>query len=97
MPVKNELKEELLFCGTKSGRDVDKATELDLALKPGREVSAPIIDTCSLHYECLILARKQLKAGDLFSPDVLSMYYGSDDHHMIVMGEIVSAYADKEI
>jgi flavin reductase (DIM6/NTAB) family NADH-FMN oxidoreductase RutF len=97
VPTKGKLKEELLFCGTKSGRDVDKAKTLGLTLTPGREISAPIIDACSLHYECRILARKQLERGDLVSPDVLSMYYKSDDHHMIVMGEIVAAYADEKI
>ena len=97
VPEKGKLKEALLFCGTKSGRDVDKAKTLGLTLAPGRNVSTPVIDACSLHYECRILARKQLEASDLFSPDVLSMYYESDDHHMIVMGEIVAAYADEEI
>ena len=94
VPARGELKEELLFCGTKSGRDVDKVAELRLDLAPGREVQAPILEACALHYECRILARKQLEEQDLFTPDVLSMYYGSDDHHLIVMGEIVAAYAE---
>jgi flavin reductase (DIM6/NTAB) family NADH-FMN oxidoreductase RutF len=97
VPAVGELKEELLFCGTKSGRDVDKAKTLELTLTPSRDVSTPIIDACSFYYECRILARKQLEESDLFSPDVLSTYYGSDDHHMIVMGEIVAAYADEAL
>ena len=97
VPPLGQLKEELLFCGTKSGRDVDKSAELNLSPVPGRAVSTPIIDACSLHYECRILARKQLEKSDLVSSDVLSTYYGSDDHHMIVIGEIVAAYADEAL
>lgn len=97
VPSTGQLKEELLFCGTKSGRDLDKAAACGLTLIAAREVSSPIIEECALHYECLILARKQLKAGDFASSEVLEQYYDTADYHMIVMGEILTAYADEDL
>ena len=94
IPTPGELKEELLFCGTKSGRDLDKAASCGLTLIEGKAVATPIIAQCTLHYECRILLRKQLEREDFSAPGILDQYYLSDDHHMIVMGEILAAYAD---
>lgn len=97
VPRIDGLQEELLFCGTKSGRDLDKAEACGLTLVAGRRVNTPIIEECVLHYECRIVARKQLEAGDFALPEVLKKYYETDDHHMIVMGEILTSYADEDL
>jgi len=81
-----------VFCGTKSGRDVDKAAACGLTLKEAQRVQTPIIAECALHYECKIVLRKQLSRADFSAPDVLDEYYQDDDHHMIVIGQIVAAY-----
>jgi len=94
VPAAGRLREALLFCGTKSGRDHDKADACGLSLVAGRMVPTPIIKECALHYECRILMRKQLEEGDFLSPAILEEYYAGNDHHMIVMGEIVSCYAE---
>lgn len=91
-PRPGELKDELLFCGTKSGRDLDKVAECGLTMVPSRAVDTPIIDECALHYECRILARTQQKRTDFSSEEVLGQYYASGDHHLVVFGEIVAAY-----
>jgi len=97
VPRLGELKDELLFCGTKSGRDVDKAVECGLSLVPGKAVDTPVIEQCALHYECRVIVRKQLQAGDFFSPDVLEEHYESGDHHLVVIGEILTAYAESDL
>ena len=97
VPRLGELKDELLFCGTKSGHDLDKAAECNLTLLPGKKVDTPIIKECALHYECRVIVRKQLQTGDFFSPDVLEEHYESNDHHLVVMGEILAAYAESEL
>lgn len=97
VPPVGGLKEELLFCGTKSGRDLDKAASCGLTLVTGKKVKTPVIEECSLHYECRILARKQLEAGDFASFEVLKEYYESNDYHMIVMGEIVTTYSEEDL
>jgi len=92
VPATGTLDDQLVFCGTKSGRDVDKAAACGLTLKEAQRVQTPIIAECALHYECRIILRKQLSHADFSAPDVLDAYYQDDDHHMIVTGEIVAAY-----
>jgi len=94
VPRPGELQEALAFCGTKSGRDLDKAAACGLTMVPARLVDTPVIDECALHYECRIAARTQQRKEDFSAQDVLDRYYADGDHHLIVFGEIVAAYAE---
>lgn len=94
VPELNTLKEELLFCGTKSGSDVDKVAACGLTLAASEKVNTPIIEECALHYECRILLRKQLEEVDFSSSEILHKYYKDNDHHMLVIGEILLSYAE---
>ncbi|HDL86326.1 MAG TPA: flavin reductase family protein [Candidatus Acetothermia bacterium] len=93
VPTAGTLDDQLLFCGTKSGRDLDKAAACGLTMKRAQRVLTPIIAECRLHYECQVVLRKQLSREDFSSPQILDEYYQSDDHHMLVIGQIVAAYA----
>ena len=97
VPRLGELQDALLFCGTKSGRDVDKAAECSLSLVPGKAVRTPVIEQCALHYECRVVVTKQLEAADFSSSELLEEHYKSDDHHLVVMGEVVAAYAESDL
>ena len=92
VPPSGELKDELMLCGTKSGRDLDKVAACGLSMVPGKAVETPIIDECSLHFECRIVARTQQERTDFSSDEVLDQFYAEGDHHLIVFGEIVAAY-----
>jgi len=92
VPTVGTLSEELLFCGSKSGRDVDKAAACGLTMEQAQEVLTPIVSECQLHYECKVVVRKQLSGADFSSPGILDEYYQDSDHHMLVIGEIVAAY-----
>ena len=94
VPRLGELSDELAFCGTKSGRDLDKADACGLTFVPGRSVDTPVLAACGLHYECSILARSQLKKPDIVSDDVLR-FYESEPVHQITLGEILVAYVTK--
>jgi len=72
---------------------VDKVDACGLTLKSAQEVQTPVIEGCALHYECQIVLRKQLTASDFSAPAILDEYYKDNDHHMIVIGQIVAAYA----
>ena len=93
VPPRGGLKDELALCGTKSGRDLDKAAECGLTMVPGKAVETPVIDECALHYECRIVARTQQEREDFRSNEVLGRFYAKGDHHLVVFGEIVAAYA----
>ncbi len=92
VPAPRQLTDELAFCGSKSGRDLDKAQACGLPLAPGKTIDTPVVGPCAVHYECRILLRKQLARADFASPKVLETYYKDDDHHMLVIGEILAAY-----
>ena len=91
VPRLGELADELMLCGTKSGRDLDKAQACGFTMIDGQSVDTPIIGECGLHYECKILARSQLEVPDIVEDDVMR-FYESNDLHQIVLGEIVAAY-----
>ena len=89
-----ELAAAVSRCGTVSGRDHDKFRESQLTPVPGREVRAPIIDECIVHYECRTLHRNDL-APDTLVQAVREGFYAAGDFHRIYFGEIVVAYADE--
>ncbi|MEM3824201.1 MAG: flavin reductase family protein, partial [Candidatus Bathyarchaeia archaeon] len=74
-----EILRETLFCGRRSGRNLDKFKETGLTPAPARKVKPPIIKECIAHLECKL--HSQFTTGD----------------HTIFVGEIVEAYAEKEV
>lgn len=52
IPHKN-LVEEVLFCGTLSGKHVDKVEGSGLNIRPGKKIRSPVIDDCMVIMECL--------------------------------------------
>ncbi len=90
-----ELAAAVNLCGTVSGRDHDKFQEAGLTLIPGREVRAPIIAECVVHYECRTLHRNDV-APEALVQAVLDDAYPAGDFHRVYFGEIVAAYADED-
>jgi len=89
------------FCGTKSGRDVDKIKELGLTLVDSDNVSVPGIKELPLTLECKVLY-KQPQDLSAIPQKILDRYYpveddtlhpGSDrDYHIAYTGQILKAY-----
>ena len=89
------------FCGTKSGRDVDKITALNLTLEQPNVISVPGIRELPLTLECKVIYKQEQDLTAL--PEaVLERYYPQDvpgdnpgsnrDAHTAYYGEILSAY-----
>lgn len=57
-----ELTDDTIFCGMRTGADVDKFDALRLATKPGVFVKAPLIEACVANLECLVVGK--LASGD---------------------------------
>lgn len=91
VPVKRDLKEALAYCGTKSGRDVDKIKECDLTLHTAQQVDTPIISDCDLQIECRIVYKQAMEPGTL-DQDIRDLKYPNGDFHVMYYGEIVKAY-----
>ena len=89
MPSGN-LRDEIFYCGTKSGRDVNKFDECELKIAAGRQVESPIIDTPGLHIECMIIYKSAMLPNNLASN--FHGLYPQKDYHTLYFGEIVDCY-----
>lgn len=47
-----ELVEEVIFCGERSGKEVDKFEETGLTPVPGKRIESPVIEECIVNFEC---------------------------------------------
>ena len=93
------------FCGTKSGRDVDKIQELGLTLEQPEKITVPGIRQLPLTLECKVIYQ-QKQDLDAIRPDLLEKYYPQEitdpdagrnrDYHIAYYGEIVNAYLIEE-
>jgi flavin reductase (DIM6/NTAB) family NADH-FMN oxidoreductase RutF len=91
VPLENDLKKELAYCGSKSGRDYDKFKEFNLTPVPGKFVRVPIIGECQLHYECKVVFQQTMEAS-LLDESVRNRHYKDHDFHTMFYGEIVACY-----
>lgn len=97
-----QLNKQILgFCGTRSGRDVDKARALNLTLEPSCQISVPGIREFPLTLECKVVYKQEQDKHAIpeetrkrcYPEDVDSSFHGANrDYHTAFYGEIVSAY-----
>ncbi|MBQ4481129.1 MAG: flavin reductase family protein [Victivallales bacterium] len=89
----------IAVCGSKSGRDIDKASALGLTLVEGEKVSVPAIVQLPLTIECRVIYRQtednallpaNLRAS--FYPAIERSHDTDQDNHIIYFGEIVASY-----
>jgi flavin reductase (DIM6/NTAB) family NADH-FMN oxidoreductase RutF len=89
MPAGN-LRDEIFYCGTKSGQDVNKFEECGLKTAPGRVVASPIIDTAGTHLECQVIYKCPMDPGLL--SEAQHSLYPQRDYHTLYFGEILACY-----
>lgn len=67
-----DLIKQTIFCGERSGRDIDKFKETNLTPIPSLRVKAPSIQECVAHLECKVV--QSIRTGDhtLFVGEVLA-------------------------
>jgi len=73
-----ENEKEVLMCGRKSGRDVDKFKLAKFTIEPGRCVGVPIIKECVAHLECRVSNTFRLGDHILVVGEVCAAYVGKD-------------------
>ena len=61
------------FCGVRSGRDVDKFTEMHLTAKKGEKVDCPIILESPVNIECKVKEIVPLGSHHMFLAEVVSV------------------------
>jgi flavin reductase (DIM6/NTAB) family NADH-FMN oxidoreductase RutF len=57
-----EIAQQALYCGRRSGREVDKFAATSLTPLPAQQVRPPVIAECLGHLECRV--EQEVKAGD---------------------------------
>ncbi len=95
VPTTRDIKEQLSFAGTHSGRDVDKFNGHGITAAPAQAVNAPIVRECGLHFECRILLRQDM-TGDRMDGSLRAKVYPTGDYHTMYFGEIVDCYTTDE-
>lgn len=84
------MKEALMFCGTKSGRDVDKFNACGLVAMAAQHTVSPVLKLKGIHLECLIRFKTPMDPGLLDC--ALEELYPAKDYHTLYFGEIVACY-----
>jgi len=87
----SDMKKEIAFCGTKSGRDCNKFKECNLQTSYSQKVITPIIKVPGLHYECKIVYKSAMDPAYL-NKDYDTALYPEKDYHTLYFGEIVDCY-----
>lgn len=105
IPVGEFNKKILGVCGTKSGRNVDKISELNLTLEESNNITVPGIKELPLTLECRVIYKQEQDKNAIteenkkvcYPQDVDSSYHGANkDFHTAYYGEIVGAYIIEE-
>lgn len=89
IPKPNEMKKEIAYCGSKSGRDVDKWQETQLSKQKAKVVSASVVGGCEKYYECKVLTMIDMQKADLSQ---IEKWYPTHDLHNYYFAEIVAEY-----
>ncbi|MEM2927676.1 MAG: flavin reductase family protein [Nitrososphaerota archaeon] len=78
-----DLAKKVIFCGRRSGKDIDKFKETGLTPEKAKMVSPPIIKECIAHIECELDRIIEVGDHDLFIGKVLTAYASKDffDEH----------------
>jgi flavin reductase (DIM6/NTAB) family NADH-FMN oxidoreductase RutF len=86
-----DMHKETAYCGSKSGRNVDKFKMCNLETADGRHVVSPIIKTRGRHYECKIIYKSAMDPAHL-DKDYDSSLYPKKDYHTLYFGEVLACY-----
>ena len=101
VPLKDMDRKNILgFCGSKSGRDVDKIKELDLHLEEPDVISVPGIKELPLTLECRVVYQQDQDLSKLDEDKRLRYYkpgtHDDGDFHTAYYGEVLAAYIIEE-
>ncbi len=90
-PYSDSMKTALSFCGSHSGRDIDKIAECGLALKDANTISTPVVACKGLVFECKIIAKTEMTPVNT-SSEILDKWYKNGDLHTIYYAKIEDCY-----
>ena len=86
-----DMSKAIAFCGSKSGRDVNKFKMCNLETENGQNVVSPIIQVPGIHIECKIVFKSAMNPIHLDN-DYDKTLYPKKDYHTLYFGEILACY-----
>jgi flavin reductase (DIM6/NTAB) family NADH-FMN oxidoreductase RutF len=86
-----DMAKQLAFCGSESGKKINKFKECGLEIFPGEKVRTPIINVAGIHFECKIVYKSAIDPAHL--SETYKHLYPNKDYHTLYYGEIVYAYS----
>lgn len=62
------------YCGVRSGRLIDKISEMKFTMKEGSHINVPYIDECPISIECKVKTIMPLGTHDIFIAEVIGSH-----------------------
>jgi flavin reductase (DIM6/NTAB) family NADH-FMN oxidoreductase RutF len=90
VPLTDDKQKELDYCGTKSGRNVNKFKECGLEVIASKQIASPIVRMPGLHFECRIVCKTPMDPARIGKD--LEKLYPQKDYHTLYFGEIKECY-----
>lgn len=90
VPISSDLKTALSYCGSHSGRDIDKFAATGLALHKAKKIDTPIIANCDIHFECRVIYQQLMNVDS--DSEIADKFYSDYNFHTMYYGEILACY-----
>lgn len=89
--------DEVLFCGSQSGRDHDKFKECGFTAVPAQsaDIASPYIAECGVAWECRTVGHTDLVPENLAAA-ICEGSYPRGDYHRVYFGEVLACHADPD-
>ena len=81
------------FCGTRSGRQVDKWKELNLTKERAKEIQTPLVKEFPWNFECRVIDRREIGTHVCYWGEVLAVHASIDT----LEGERIDKTRQKQI
>ena len=87
--------DDVLFCGTRSGRDTDKFAGCGFEPLPAKVVAAPLIAGAVVNFECKLAGRLDTGDHTIFVGEIVAAHVDDDHRHRLynLGGRVFSALA----
>jgi len=88
----SKMVREVDYCGVRSGKLIDKISEMNFTMDNSKDVSAPLISECFISLECKVKSITTLGSHDLFLAEIVNTHI--DNSLIDINGKIHFEKAD---